>query len=608
MSDTVFSPRVVGDLRPDFHSLESVLTHPRFAGKRGEPLALAIYDYFTSTVDGTWHWWTPNENAGDPYTWGDVEDPVKLLNCYGWMLCATNAALLQSIYRAAGMPSRIRSLPGHAVCEVYYEDRWHILDVDMWTWFRTPEGHLASVEELSAAPRALILDNQRKSQPCNLPDRSLEDYAEMYAQTAQKEKVIYPLWAARTHTMDFMLRPGESLLRAQASAGRFHIPATWAANRKKFATEWTGQPRERYQPFRTVGNGRWIYAPDLTSHTRDVELGAWSREGLSQDATGLAGPGSIVFRIQSPYPFCGVPDPDKDGFPARDGVRLETVGIGLLRVEAQDAEGRWVEVETGTADLTNLLAARYETMLRLTLEVGAHLTELHFDGWLQMAPMSLPRMVAGDNRMRVERADQFGLCTTPWRVPVDFRTESALRATLVELERGTLQPGARERLKVAPPAEGPAVAVYRFDAPVGRPFAWAYAVSTIPEGPTDAAQKQAVLEWSLDGQTWHPLATIAIPNTPLQWDGSIDGQVRPPAPAQRLWLRVSSDTGMTALQFTGHIAEPAIPGKLDIVHRWREAGVEREFIAPGGADEYTLTCGADPCDHSIEMRMPSVPR
>lgn len=612
MPDTVSSPRVVGEFRPDFHSLESILADPRFAGKQGEALALAIYDYFTSTLDGTWHWWTPSERAGDPYGWGTVTDPVKLLNAYGWMLCGTNANVLQGLYQAAGMPSRIRGLPGHVVCEVFYERRWHILDVDMWTWFRTPEGHLASIEELSAAPRPLIVDNQRKSQPCNLPDRTLPDYAAMYEQAAKQEKCIFPFWAARLHTMDFVLRPGEMLLRSQGHAGRFHMPAEWAASKAKFANEWQGLPRERYEPFRTIGNGRWSYTPDLTARTRDVEFGAWTREGLTQYERGLAGPGSLVFRIQTPYPFCGVPDAAKEGFPACDGFRLDLASTGAVRAEITDAEGRWVEVAAGegprSADLTALLATRYDAMLRLTLAAGARLDRLACEGWLQVAPMSLPRLAAGANRMQLRCGDQYGRRTTPWRVPADFRSEAALRTTLVGVEHGKLVPGARERLQLAPPADGPAVAVFRFDAPAGRPFAWAYAVATLPEGPADAAPKQAVLEWSEDGAAWRPLSTIAIANTPLQWDCSLDGTVRLPAPAPRLWLRVISATGLIALEFAGHAAEPASPAGLRIVHRWREDAGEREFAVPAGADAWSVDCGAGPREHSIEMRAPSVPR
>jgi hypothetical protein len=65
MRDAAYSPRVVGEIRPDYHSLETLLAAPRFRGRQGEALALALYDTFTSTVDGTWHGWPANEREGE---------------------------------------------------------------------------------------------------------------------------------------------------------------------------------------------------------------------------------------------------------------------------------------------------------------------------------------------------------------------------------------------------------------------------------------------------------------------------------------------------------------------------------------------------------------
>jgi len=241
-----FSPRLVGHLRPDFYSLETILASPQFAGKSGEELVLAIYDYFTSTVDGTYHFWPAGETEGQPRLRRAVFDPVKLLNAYGWAICGQTARTLFGLYRAAGLPARHIGLPGHSLCEVYYDGRWHILDVDMWTWFRTPAGHIASAYELARSPRELIVENTDKSDPCNLPDRSLEDYAEMYAKTQtvdDRVRNVGPPWAIRAHTMDFHLRPGEMLIRSQENHGRCHVPQEWKAHMDKWRREWHGCPR-----------------------------------------------------------------------------------------------------------------------------------------------------------------------------------------------------------------------------------------------------------------------------------------------------------------------------------------------------------------------------
>jgi hypothetical protein len=618
MQDAVFSPRVVGERRADFYSLETLLASPPFAGQQGEALALAIYDYFTSTADGTWHGWPADEREGQPVGWGKVSDPVKLLNAYGWMICGQCADVLLGLYRAAGMPARIFGVPGHNLCEVFYDGRWHVLDVDMWTWFRTPDGHIASACELAQDARRLILQNTDKSNPCDLPDRKLEDYAQMYEQakatvSGDRLTTVFPHWATRAHTMDFALRPGETLIRSQSHAGRFHMPQSWQESMTKYKGEWPGRPRERYAPFRTVGNGRWLYAPDLTAKTRDFELGVRSRQGLTQDERGLVGPGTVVFRIQSPYPFCGVPEWRKTPYTYSNGVWLALAGNGPFEAEVTDPEGRFVAVSTASGafadrpDITALLEARYDALLRITLGAGARLDKFAFGGYIMTAPLTLPRLAEGRNRMELRCRDKHQKRTTPWTVPVDFRSETALRAVLAGLENATIAAGGHERLCIQP-TNGAARALFRFDAPETKRFAWAYAIATVPEGPTNAPARRAALEWSADGAAWKPLAQLAIPNTPHQWDASIDGEIVPAEPSAKLWLRATSETGITAFEFTGHIEQPALPGELRITHRWKEGDAERSFVAPRGATVYELLCGKDPEAHTIEMSVPSVTR
>ncbi|GAH86208.1 unnamed protein product, partial [marine sediment metagenome] len=138
-----YCPRVVGPRRPDYHCLESIVTSPQFAAKAGEELALAIYNHFTSRADGTYHFWPSGETEGNPRVRRSVYDPVKLLNAYGWAICGQCAQVLYGLYRAGGLKPGLIGLPGHSLCEVFYDGRWHILDVDMWTWFRAAEGHVA---------------------------------------------------------------------------------------------------------------------------------------------------------------------------------------------------------------------------------------------------------------------------------------------------------------------------------------------------------------------------------------------------------------------------------------------------------------------------------
>ncbi len=217
----------------------------------------------------------------------------------------------------------------------------------MWTWFRTPQGHIASAFELAKDAHALILENKDKTSPCNLPDRDLEGYADMYSRADVGEddiNSVRPDWLDRSHNMDFYLRPGETILRTQENQGRFHLSAGWLSFKKNFGKEWHGTPRERYGLLRTFGNGRWIYEPQLGEEYSDFAAGVWEKEGVRQNGSGLVGAGFATFRMQSPYPFAGVPNLDGDNISTSNGVWLDLAGNGDVRVEVTNPEGQWQSV------------------------------------------------------------------------------------------------------------------------------------------------------------------------------------------------------------------------------------------------------------------------
>ena len=613
--DPAFSPRVVGQHRPDYHSIETLLASPQFAGKQGEQLALALYDFFTSQVDGTYHFWPSDEQLGYPRLRRQVRDTVKILNCYGWAICGQSATMMYALYQAAGLQARLFGLPGHALCEVFYDGRWHVLDVDMWTWFRTPQGHIASAYELSQNPHELIVANTNKSNPCNLPDRSLVDYAEMYGKTETIDDHVAQLrpgWQVCGHSMDFRLRPGETLIRSQTRDGRYPFPPSWMEFHARFNREWLGYPRERFEPFRTYGNGRWIYEPDLTDASSDVESGAWTRDGVSAGPDGLSGAGQITFRIQSPYPFCGTPVRTGDAIDTSDGVWLSVAGQGSVTASVTGPEGAFVPVLQADdafdarEDITPLLDSCYETMVRLELSPGARVHRLRFEGCILTAPMSLPRLTEGANTLALHVGDKHGMGTVPWVDMVDFRQGADMADQFARAGNVTWPSSDGWQQATPNRSDQPAELVARFDAPEDRPFAWAYVFAAIQEGPIDEPPRRVTLEWSDDGKAWQLLGPRSISNTDRQWACSHDGEFICDRPTQTVWVRVTSETAITALELHGHILEPSrTASNLHIVHRWVDDTGEQCFDVAAGQETYTVNCGPNPRDHSIEMAMPS---
>ncbi|MCX6622211.1 MAG: hypothetical protein NTY38_14310, partial [Acidobacteria bacterium] len=107
---------------------------------------------------GFWYhiaWWAYEEPVGE------VLDAGKLLNSYGFGLCYQIAPLLEAVFEAAGLPSRVWFLTGHTVTEVFYDGAWHYYDSDMLgynpvtdTGFRNAP--VASVRQLEKDPGIML--------------------------------------------------------------------------------------------------------------------------------------------------------------------------------------------------------------------------------------------------------------------------------------------------------------------------------------------------------------------------------------------------------------------------------------------------------------------
>ena len=85
---------------------------------------------------------------------GEVLDPIKLLNSYGFGLCYQIAPLLADLWEAGGIGHpRVWFLTGHTVAEVFYDGAYHYFDSDMMGYNSLDTGPLknrpvASVHQL----------------------------------------------------------------------------------------------------------------------------------------------------------------------------------------------------------------------------------------------------------------------------------------------------------------------------------------------------------------------------------------------------------------------------------------------------------------------------
>ena len=129
--------------QPDSTNLKSFAnTIVQNAGaKTPRERAEAIWRYFLTdgrfVKPGFWYHiagWTYEEPMGE------VLDPLKLMNSYGFGLCYHIAPVLEAVFKAGGFEdARVWFLTGHTVAEVFYEGSYHYFDSDMMGYNRS--GH-----------------------------------------------------------------------------------------------------------------------------------------------------------------------------------------------------------------------------------------------------------------------------------------------------------------------------------------------------------------------------------------------------------------------------------------------------------------------------------
>ena len=125
--------------------IESCLLNPLMEKcKSSEDSVITLFE-FTSKMYRFWKW--PNVQK-------NICHPTEFLNVYGSGLCSDGAAFFNRLCERSGFETRIWSLTGHVVSEVYYNDGWHLFDVQHGICVQDKIGVL-SVREIQQHPEMI---------------------------------------------------------------------------------------------------------------------------------------------------------------------------------------------------------------------------------------------------------------------------------------------------------------------------------------------------------------------------------------------------------------------------------------------------------------------
>lgn len=336
-------------------------------------------------------------------TTGDDEDndPVKVFNIYGYTLCGNDAQVIADLWRTAGFRTRRGHPTGHCTTEVFYDGDWHLLDGD---------------ENIIC----LLRDNETIAEEADIVrDHDLmkrtHTYGILAGHSRKTDEFSASLctydgedrtgdWSSHIgHTMDFTLRPDEAIEWRWDHREKAH--GMWEG--KSLLTGWGETAWARH------ANGYWIYEPQLARRsflghlTTSDNLATFVTRSPALHPEAPGKPAVAVIEVKTPYVIVG-------GKVTAAGVRASAGDMVRLGAAFDGEEWKTVAEadQTGsfelTADLDPLFppgeAARYSYLLRVemtaeTEAAGCGLDSLRIENDIQMAPLSLPGLTLGENRI-----------------------------------------------------------------------------------------------------------------------------------------------------------------------------------------------------------------
>jgi hypothetical protein len=335
----------------------------------------------------------------------EVADVVKRVNVYGYTLCYDESKDISDLWRAAGLKVRKGYPTGHSLAEVYYDGGWHELDSDESIISLLRDDETIASESQIVADHDLM--KRTHTYGVLAPDNRLSDEggaALIYWEGPRSGEQP----SLTKHTMDFTLRPKESITWAWNPAGRFHAAPYPSDPGSNDPNQWN----KRWRVIAHVMDGDTTYAPDLGKpstlkylQTTGVEQQLAGKFGSGFYLTGHSG--SIDVPVKTAYPVVGgrlTVDL------ARQNVNDDTVATSI----SFDDGKTWKDVQTSFAsdydrmyvDLNPFFPqtdpARYQYILRFTLSSPSDKPEVVLKGLtlhstLEMAPLAMPGVVLGEN-------------------------------------------------------------------------------------------------------------------------------------------------------------------------------------------------------------------
>ncbi len=628
----VYSPKVLAAGQPDSTDMvrfvQAIYAQAHAQTQRQK--AEAIWRFFLTDgryVDaGFWY-----HIAGWAYEEpnGEVLDPLKLLNSYGFGLCYHIAPLLQAAFKAGGFEdARCWFLTGHTVTEVFYDGAYHYYDSDMMGYNVAGDGSfrekpVASVHQIENDPSIMLgklaaPDRVKEGSvpfpwyPADVHEKAIGDLANLFA--TKNDNFLYPnLRYSPGHAMDFVLRPGEKLIRffKPELPRLFYLPYAFDGQ------TWTEFPKpvNEYQ----------IRTEDGPHSQRDKRLWATGRIEYSPKRV----PDQPVTVVSMPSPYVVIDarfSMHAELKTAQDSLRVETsIDGGHTWTMAGELNGPhnsdWstephVVVKSEHGRLT-AVSGTYGYDVKFTKSAGASILpgSLLLLSRLEINPRALPPMHPGENSFAYSSAPPIERIAIPAPLaqapvqglefiseqgqellhPIDSKGEvtyvlQAGGRSLVGFDVGARFLDLSEGLapdKLTAETRHTNVKTHKGDASI----VW----SASPDGPFQPL-------WTYPAEvTWRDGTSI---DRLLLWPEAFEQVRKLPAGTKHIYVKLrTAGPAIDSIRLAAYAEAPPPSGRLTITQIWIDQGLRRkhdeEIPAQSREHLFTISAGTDVQNEAI---------
>jgi hypothetical protein len=615
----VYSPKVLAKGQADATDLRRLAEsiYAQAGAKTPRERAEAIWRFFLTdgrfVAPGFWYHiagWAYEEPVGEAL------DPLKLMNSYGFGLCYQIAPVMEAVFEAGGFEdARVWFLTGHTVTEVYYDGAYHHYDSDMLGYTTVGNGpvatsRVASVRDLEKDGSIMTgkLTGPRKSDPARTPSpwypadvqaAAIPGLAEAF--TTASDNSLFPFQRSPMgHTMDFVLRPGERLIRYYQPEGKglYYLPYKWTG------TEWREFPRE------------------IAEYKIRTEDGPASQKDARRWATGkieyrprVSAAASAVYEARSPYVIIDAEfQMGVAPAAAQQAVKLETSSDDGLTwtVAGELAPAKQGSLRAEPAVLTRSAHGRrtavsgtYGYLVRVTVPAGARVEDLLLSTRFQLNPRTLPELKAGRNEL--------AFTSGPARERRELSVDTARADRIASSVKNARYVSEGGQGYWVPATAGAAEFVFRVANADGEPLTGLdaggrfldlvrgmapdkFTAEVRKVAPLAARQPAASIAWSKspDG----PFQTVWEYDPKLTWkDGDpidrtllwpeVDRHIALPAIGE-VYVRYSiRDLALDHVRLAAKTKAPAGASAVAVSHLWKEGTAEKSFAVtiPAGTTE-----------------------